>query len=149
MLVSLSSNQDSETSRCPEPVHRQLPRRNPPASQSVGQQTHSIHSHSWAQPRQQGPFTSPGPQETNSSLATCLARSHLQSPMTLLTEALAPQTSLEWLQRAQPRTSASACSCSPPATANTVPCIPEGPKSCRVRKTTWSWCSAWLGSWRC
>lgn len=32
---------------------------------------------------------------------------------------------------------------------NTVPCIPAGPKSCLVRNTAWSWCSACSGSERC
>lgn len=69
--------------------------------------------------------------------------------LSLLTGNVAPQTALGWLQRAPPEPGPRPCSCTHLATANTVPGVPEGPKSCRVRKTTWSWCSAWLGSWRC
>lgn len=71
----------------------------------------------------------------------------------LAVQVLSLQISVWWAPgRAHlPPGPASVCpaSCTHLAMANTVPCIPEGPKSCRVRKTTWSWCSAWPGSWRC
>lgn len=70
--------------------------------------------------------------------------------ISLLTGDLAPRGSPGWPQKEPcPEPGPLLCSCIHLAMENTVPCIPEGPKSCRVRKMTWSWCSAWPGSWRC